>query len=87
MVFDEKYTYSGYVKADDGGNDFYNSTVKPFGSVKYYLVSSIPDELLTQYTSCEIKFGFTENFDNYQVQYGGKYVDECDYLYKIVVSR
>lgn len=64
MTFDGKYNYSGYIAADDGGNDFYGSYVKPFGSVKYYMYASIPDELISTYSTCVVKFAFHENFEH-----------------------
>ena len=62
MTFDGKYNYTGYIAADDGGNDFYGDYVKPFGSVKYYMYASIPDELISSYSTCVIKFAFHDNF-------------------------
>ena len=79
MVFDEKYTYAGQLSACAWTNDFYGSNVKPLGKVKYYLHTSIPDELIDSWATCSVTFGFKENFD------GGYYVEkaECDYLYTI----
>jgi hypothetical protein len=83
LVFDDTYTYSAYLRADDGGNDFYGDNVNPLGSVKYYIYASIPDELKESYTSCEVRFGFCENFS------GSKYDDfeECDYLFSVTLSK
>ena len=64
ISFDNKYNYTGYIAADDGGNDFYGDYVKPFGSVKYYMYASVPDELINSYTTCTIRFGFHENFQH-----------------------
>lgn len=83
VLIDDKYKYNAYIKADDGGNDFYGDYVKPFGSVKYYLYASIPDELMAQYKTATISFGFSENFS-------GSYYDEfdeCDYLYRVTASK
>ncbi len=63
FCFDDKYTYNASLAADDGGNDFYGSYVEPLNSVKYYLYSSIPDELINTYTTCLIRFGFHDNFE------------------------
>lgn len=83
FVFDDKYTYSGYLIADDGGNDFFGDYVKPFGSVKYYIYSSIPDELISTYSICNIKFAFNDNFDGgYSIEF-----ENSDYLYQITISR
>lgn len=83
FCLDDKYNYTGWLKADDGGNDFYGDYVKPFGQVKYYIYSSIPDELMNTYSTCKIRFGFQEEFR-------GSYYDdfdECDYLYEITISK
>lgn len=83
ITFDDKYNYNAYLKADDGGNDFYGHVVKPFGVVTYYIYASVPNELIEIYSTCTIKFGFKENFS-------GSYYDdfdECDYLYQISGSR
>lgn len=83
IIFDDKYTYTAIIAADDGGNDFYGEYVKPFGSVKYYLYSSVPDELLSQYSSVTFKLGFKQNFS------GSNYDDfeECDYLYQLNATK
>ena len=62
MTFDGKYNYPGYIAADDGGYDFFGNYVKPFGAVRYYMYTSIPDELMSQYSTCEVKFAFHDNF-------------------------
>lgn len=83
IVFDSKYTYNAYLKADDGGNDFYGYNVKPLASVKYYIYASVPDELIDMYSTVTVKFGFKENFS-------GSYFDEfdeCDYLYIVELTR
>ena len=64
LTFDGKYNYTGYVAADDGGNDFYGDIVKPFGKVKIYIYASIPDELINSYTTCTVKFAFQDEFKN-----------------------
>ena len=83
LMFDGKYTYNAYLIADDGGNDFYGDYVNPLSSVKYYIYASVPDELKDTYSSCELRFGFAENFS-------GSYYDEfdeCDYLYTITLTK
>lgn len=82
LCFDDKYKYDAYLIADDGGRDFYGQTVKPFGSVKYYIYASVPDELIGMYTTCTVKFAFEDNFDNYRPDF-----DECKYFYQVTVSK
>lgn len=89
LNFDDKYSYNGHLIADDGGNDFYGDNVDPFDSVKFYMYSSIPDELINQYKKCTISFGFDENF-GYNSDNTYSFVpnmDECDYTYKITVLK
>lgn len=83
FIFDNKYTYSAYVKADDGGNDFYGDYVKPLSSVKYYITTSLPDEIKDTYSTCTINLGFAENF-NY-ISYKG--FESCDYFYTITLTK
>lgn len=64
MIFDSKYTYTGSVAADDGGRNFMGYDVKPLSTVKYYIYSSIPDELINSYSTCTIRFAFKENFEH-----------------------
>jgi hypothetical protein len=64
FTFDNKYNYTGYIAADDGGNDFYGDHVKPFGTVKYYMYASVPDELINSYSTCKVQFAFHENCEH-----------------------
>lgn len=83
FTFDGKYNYYGYIAADDGGNDFYNDYVKPFGKIKYYMYASIPDELIKTYSTCTIKFAFHENLDYDYSNDFSKY----EYLYELNVVK
>lgn len=83
MTFDGKYNYTGYIAADDGGNDFYGNYVKPLVSVKYYMYASVPDELISSYSTCTVKFGFHENFDHdYETDFNG-----YEYCYSIDLTK
>ncbi|MBO5047539.1 MAG: hypothetical protein J6D19_03910 [Clostridia bacterium] len=83
FTFDGKYNYQGFIAADDGGHNFYGDRVKPFGTVKYYMYASIPDELIRSYSTCTIKFAFHENCDyDYSTDFS-KY----EYLYELTVSK
>lgn len=77
--FDEKYNYTAYLIADDGGSDFYGSSVKPMKSVKYYIYASVPDEIKNSYSTAKVIFGFKDKFS------GSYYdnLDECDHIYSI----
>ena len=83
FVFDNKYTYSGQMAACAHTNNFYGESVKPLGTVEYYIYASVPDELIEQYTQCDIIFGFKNEFA------GSWFMKEsdCEQLYKIVLVR
>ena len=83
ICFNDKYTYTAHLKADDGDGDFYGNYVKPLGSVTFYIYASVPDEVVNIYESCTVKFGFKEGFS-------GSYYDdfeECDYLYYVTFNK
>lgn len=83
IIFDDKYTYTAHLIADDGGNDFYGDYVKPLSSVKYYIYVSAPDEIKEIYSTATVKFGFEDSF-------GGSYYDDfedCDYLYMVNLNK
>lgn len=83
MTFDNRYTYTAYLKADDGGNDFYGNYVKPLKSIKYYIYSSVPDELIESYSTCKIRFAFKNNFMH---EYKSDF-KIYDYRYELDVSK
>jgi len=62
IVFDNKYSYTAYLIADDGGNDFFGDTVKPLKTIKYYIYASCPDEIKESYSSAVVNFAFKDNF-------------------------
>lgn len=63
MCFDETYNYKGEISGvSDAIGDFIID-VSPLAEVNYYIYAAVPQELIDSYTTCEIKVGFTENFD------------------------
>mgnify|MGYP002579753408 CR=1 FL=1 len=83
IVFDDKYTYTAHLAADDGGHNLYGDYVKPLSSVKYYIYVSAPDEIKETYSTVTVKFGFKDSFS-------GSYYDdfkECNYLYTISLNK
>lgn len=83
ITFDEKYTYSAWLIAEDDGTDFYGDSVNPLSSVTYYIYSSIPDELKTMYSSCQVRFGFAEAFNGSSFDS----FEECGYRYVMTLSK
>ncbi|MEE3481232.1 MAG: DUF4352 domain-containing protein [Lachnospiraceae bacterium] len=84
LTFDDKYNYDGQALIDDGGSDFYGSTLDPFKSATYYLTAAIPDELINSYQTCTIKFGFADNFS---VSYFESDWNEFTNRYQITVTK
>lgn len=84
FVFDDKYNYSGFVKADDGGNSFHGYYIKPFGSAIVYLMSPIPDELINSYEVVKVQFGFDEKF-NY-LSYRDE-LEDLPYIYEMIITK
>lgn len=80
--FNDTYTYSGFLDASNWNNTLYDSYVKPLGTVKYYIYCSVPSELLDIWESCDLIFGFAENFS---VTYPTK--DECVYMYRLQIEN
>lgn len=83
VVFDNKYTYTCYVIANDGGNDFYSDYVNSMTGVTYYIYASVPDEVISNYSSCTFFFGFEDKFN-------GSYYDsfsKCPYLYQLSAKK
>jgi hypothetical protein len=81
MVFDDNYTYSGYLKADSGVFDAYDYQVDPLESVEIHIIAEIPDELIESYSKCSVYFGFAQNFERVSS------LDECDYRYEFDSER
>lgn len=83
FTFDDKYNYTGYIAADDGGNDFYGDDVKPLGTVKYYMYVSAPDEIVNSYSTCRVQFAFHENCEyDYKSDFS-----VYEYCYQIDLSK
>lgn len=81
--FDDKYEYNGYVAVDDGTGDFYGDYMKPLTSADYYILASVPDEIINSYKTCEIKFAFHDNFKHdYSSDFG-----EYENRYVITVTK
>lgn len=63
FCFDGKYNYRG---ESDGVRDDYDgfiNDVSPLSSVNYYIYTAVPQELIDTYENCEVRIGFTQNFD------------------------
>ena len=84
FTFDGKYNYDGSITADeDGSFSYIYAYLEPLESEKFYIVASVPDELIESYQNVEVKFGFKDNFE---YEYGIQ-EDQCDNLYSINIAK
>lgn len=84
FTFDGKYNYDGSITADeDGSFSYIYAYLEPLESEKFYIVASVPDELIESYKNVEVKFGFKDNFE---YEYGIQ-EDQCDNLYSINIAK
>lgn len=83
IIFDNRYTYSAYLIATDGYS-FYDNYVNPLKTVKYYIYASVPDEVREMYSTCQIKFGFTDNFAEDYLRLN---FEKCDYIYAVELTN
>lgn len=86
VEFDGKYNYSAWVAADDGGNDFYGDYIAPFKSVKVYLISTIPDELIKSYKNVKVTIGIMDDFGRNWSNVINE-PDEFDHIYEISIKK
>lgn len=81
FIFDDKYEYSGFLKADSGLFEAYDYQVDPFETVDFHLIGEIPDELINSFSKCIVEFGFKENFEKV------RNFESCDYKYRLEYTR
>ncbi len=63
MCFDGTYNYRGEISGVSDAIGNFITDVSPLAEVNYYIYAAVPQELIDSYKTCEIKVGFTENFD------------------------
>lgn len=84
ITIDDKYNYAGTMKANEEGDlSYIYAYLKPLQSETYFLVFSVPDELIETYSTVDIQLGFNELFED---DYHGS-VDNCDYSYSIIATK
>lgn len=81
LIFDGKYTYDGYVKADAGVFRAYDYQVDPFETVDIHIIGEIPNELLNSFSKCDIHFGFANEFSRV------RNMESCEYKYILHYSH
>ena len=63
FCFDGKYNYKGSVDGVSADHSDFINDVSPLSSVNCYIYTAVPQELIDSYETCEVRIGFTENFD------------------------
>lgn len=87
FCFDEKYNYRGSVSGVSGSSDDFIIDVSPLASVNYYMYTAVPQELISNYTSCNVRIGFTENFDHKVVNVNDlPQFDRCDDVFLLKID-
>lgn len=83
LIVDDKYNYDAYACADEGGDlSYIYAYLDPFKSETFYIIASVPDELIGQYQKVYFEYGFTENFkDSFLSR------EECDYIFSITAAK
>lgn len=82
-TLNNKYNYTGFLVADDGDDLDRYPYLKPFSSTRYYIIVSVPDEIANTFSTCRIRFGFTDDFD---LVYRSDFSD-CENRYELWVSQ
>ena len=82
LEFDGKYNYSASIKVDTG-NDFYTSNIDPLATEKYYIFASVPDEMISSYSTCKVQFAFHNNMkSDYRADF-----DRFENRYEITLTK
>lgn len=63
FCFDGKYNYKGSVDGVSSASNGFIHDISPLAEVDYYIYAAVPQELIDTFKTCEVKIGFTENFD------------------------
>ena len=84
FVFDEKYYYEAWVYVEQNNRLSEYNTITPFSEARILIAAKIPDELLSQYKTIRILWGFKDYFGytNSSQYYPVYDWDECKYKYE-----
>lgn len=63
FCFDEKYNYKGDTDGVSSESSDFINDVSPLSTVNCYIYTAVPQELIDSYEKCEVRIGFTEDFD------------------------
>lgn len=88
FTFDDKYTYKGDMDGFVQGKDDFVHHISPLSTVGCYVYAPVPREILSSYSTCVVRIGFTEDF-NYKTvdMHNLPKFDVCDDVYTITLSR
>jgi len=83
FVFNDKYKYTGItVGESEDHTDLYGDYLNPLQSTVIYIYVSVPDEIKEQFQTCNLTFGFDNNFSNNMFDA----IEEVDIRYNVQVG-
>lgn len=86
FCFDGKYNYKGSVDGVSSASNGFIHDISPLAEVDYYIYAAVPQELVDTFTTCEVKIGFTENFDYKFVDVNDlPQFDRCDDVFTVAI--
>lgn len=86
FVFDDQYKYDGFMKADSGFMEAYDHYVDPMTSTDFHICAIVPDEVVTSFHNCKVRFGFRDNFKEIRNEFE-YYIGNCDYKYEFQITQ
>lgn len=82
MIFDDKYTYTGSIRAMASSFD----GVPALETCGFYVYADVSEEIINTFTTVKVIFGFTENFESPEI-YSFEDFEKCDYIYQLEASK
>lgn len=87
FCFDGKYNFKGSVDGVSSASNGFIHDVSPLAEVNYYIYTAVPQELIDTFETCEVKIGFTENFDYKTVDVNSlPQFDRCDDVFIVKIA-
>ena len=88
FTFDGKYTYRGEVTGAKKDADWFIDDVAPMETVTCYVYAQVPKSVLSSYSSCTARIGFTDNYGiKYSSSGGLLNFDYCDDVFTVDLSK
>ena len=88
FCFDGKYNYKGNLEGvSPSVSDFIHEIV-PLSEIEYYMYVAVPQSLIDSFKTCDIKLGFTKDFNIKRVDVNGLPIfDSCDDVFSICINK